>query len=45
VLARDADAIRIADLYHEFVFDSAKLGITDADLGLSLREYAARGRG
>jgi membrane protein len=45
VLARDADSIRIADLYHEFVFDSAKLGIADADLGLSLREYAARGKG
>jgi membrane protein len=45
VLARDADSIRVTDLYHEFVFDSAKLGIADADLGLSLREYAARGKG
>jgi membrane protein len=45
VLARDADSIRIADLYHQFVFDSAKLGIADADLGLSLREFAARGKG
>lgn len=45
VLARDAESIRVAELYQEFVFDSAALGIAEADLGLSLREYAARGRG
>ncbi len=44
VLARDADSIRVADLYQEFVFDAAKLGIADADLGLSLRQYAAKGK-
>jgi len=45
VLARNAESIRLADLYHEFVFDSAALGIAEADLGLSLQEYAARGKG
>jgi membrane protein len=45
VLARDAGSIHLSDLYHEFVFDSAALGIAEADLGLSLREYAARGKG
>jgi membrane protein len=45
VLARDAESIRIADLYHEFVFDSAAVGVSEADLGLSLQEYAHRGKG
>jgi len=45
VLARNAETIRLADLYQEFVFDSAALGISDGDLGLSLRQYAARGKG
>jgi membrane protein len=45
VLARDAGSIRVAELYQEFVFDSSALGISEADLGLSLREYAARGKG
>ena len=45
VLTREADSIRVADLYQEFVFDSAALGIAEGDLGLSLREYAARGKG
>jgi membrane protein len=45
VLARDAESIRISDLYREFVFDSAAVGIPEPDLGLSLREYAAREKG
>ena len=45
VLARDAGSIRLVDLYHEFVFDPAAVGVAEADLGLSLREYAARGKG
>ena len=45
VLARDAGSIRLVDLYQEFVFDSVAVGVAEADLGLSLREYAARGRG
>ncbi|HUQ25802.1 MAG TPA: YihY family inner membrane protein [Burkholderiales bacterium] len=45
VLARDAESIRVADLYHEFVFDSGAVGVAESDLGLSLQEYAARGKG
>jgi hypothetical protein len=45
VLARDAGSIRLADLYQEFVFDSAAVGVAEADLGLSLQEYAVRGKG
>jgi len=45
VLALDAESIRIGDLYHEFVFDSAAVGVSEADLGLSLQEYAAREKG
>jgi membrane protein len=45
VLARDAESIRLADLYHEFVFDSDAVGVAESDLGLSLQEYAARGKG
>ncbi|OAI50608.1 hypothetical protein AYO46_09835 [Betaproteobacteria bacterium SCGC AG-212-J23] len=45
VLARDAGSIRVADLYQEFVFDSAAVGVSEADLGLSLREYADREKG
>jgi membrane protein len=42
VLARDAESIRVSDLYHEFVFDSAGVGVAEADLGLSLQEYVDR---
>ena len=45
VLAQDAESIRLADLYHEFVFNSDAVGVAESDLGLSLREYAARGKG
>jgi membrane protein len=45
VLARDASAIRLADLYREFVFDSEAVGLPEADLGLSLQEYIVRGKG
>jgi membrane protein len=44
VLARDAASIRVGDLYHEFVFDSAAVGVPEADLGLSLQAYADRER-
>lgn len=40
VLARDADDLRVADLYRAFVFDAEAWGITEADLKLSLREFA-----
>ena len=45
LLASDAESIRIHDLYQEFVFDSAGVGVAEADLGLSLQEYANRGKG
>lgn len=40
VLARDADDLRVSDLYSAFVFDAETWGITDADLKLTLREFA-----
>jgi len=42
VLARDADGIRVADVYRAFAFDAETWGIGDADLKLSLRDSAAR---
>ena len=42
VLARDAQSIRVGDLYQEFVFDSAGVGVPEADLGLSLQAYVDR---
>ena len=45
VLASDAASIRLADVYQEFVFDAAAVGVSESDLGLSLRDYAAREKG
>jgi len=45
VLARDAGSIQLAELYQEFVFDSAAVGVSEADLGLSLQDYVAKGEG
>ena len=45
VLARDPATITVRDLYREFVFDSEALGVAEADLGLSLQQYIARGKG
>ena len=42
VLARDADAVRVADLYRSFAFDAETWGIADADLKRSLRDFATR---
>ena len=44
VLARDAAAIRVADVYRAFAFDAAAWGIGDGDLALSLREFATKER-
>ncbi|HET7197513.1 MAG TPA: YihY family inner membrane protein [Burkholderiales bacterium] len=41
VLARDATAIRLADLYRAYVFDAEAVGV-HADLGLSLRDFLAK---
>jgi len=43
VLARDASGIQLAELYEEFVFDSTAVGVSKADLGLSLQDYVAKG--
>jgi len=41
VLARDADAVSVADIYKAFAFDAETWGITDADLERNLKETAA----
>lgn len=45
VLARNPASIRLADFYQEFVFDSEAVGVSEADLGLSLQDYIAKGKG
>jgi membrane protein len=42
VLACDADDLRVADLYRAFAFDAEAWGITEADLKLTLREFAGK---
>jgi membrane protein len=42
VLARDADTLRIADVYGAFAFDAETWGIAEADLKLTLREFSGR---
>jgi membrane protein len=42
VLARDADDLRVADLYRAFAFDAETWRITDADLDLTLRQFASK---
>ncbi|HSA88645.1 MAG TPA: YihY family inner membrane protein [Burkholderiales bacterium] len=42
VLARDADDLRVADLYRAFAFDAEAWGVTEADLRLTLREFAGK---
>jgi membrane protein len=39
LLARDAASISVADIYRIFVFDADALGVPQADLGLSLRDF------
>ena len=45
VLARDAAAIHVADIYRAFVFDTAAVGVPEADLALNLREYSGKEKG
>ncbi|MCD6041816.1 MAG: tRNA-processing RNAse [Burkholderiales bacterium] len=40
LLARDADLLRVDDLYRTFAFDAGAWGMGEGDLRLSLREYA-----
>jgi membrane protein len=42
VLARDADSLRVADIYRAFAFDAETWGIADGDLRLTLREFAGK---
>ena len=42
VLARDAAQIQVADIYRAFVFDADAVGVPQADLGLSLRDFVRR---
>ncbi|HET7671621.1 MAG TPA: YihY family inner membrane protein [Burkholderiales bacterium] len=42
VLARDAQSIRVAEVYRMFVFDADAVGVPEADLGLSLRDFLQR---
>jgi membrane protein len=40
VLARDADTLRVGDLYRVFAFDAEAWGIKEAEFGQTLREFA-----
>ena len=40
VLARDADDLRVADIYRAFAFDAETWGITEAELKRTLRDFA-----
>lgn len=42
VLARDADHIRVADVFRAFVYDEPAVGVGQDALALSLREYSER---
>jgi membrane protein len=42
VLARDADTLRVADVYRGFAFDAETWGIADKDLPVTLRDFAAK---
>ncbi len=44
VLSRDAALIPLAEVYQAFVYDVEAVGIGEGDLGLSLRQYAEKGR-
>jgi membrane protein len=40
VLTRDAGDVRLHEVYRAFVLDSDSAGVSEVDLGLSLRQYA-----
>ena len=42
VLARDADLLKLSDIYKAFAFDADTWGIDPADLALNLREYSQK---
>jgi membrane protein len=39
LLARDAHSIKVDDVYRAFVYDAESVGVTDADLELSLHQF------
>ena len=44
ILARDADTIRVADVYKAFVYDAEAIGIPEIDFGLTIREFSQKER-
>jgi membrane protein len=42
VLARDPSTIQVGEIYRAFVFDADAVGVPEANLGLSLRDYLGR---
>lgn len=44
VLTRDADDVGLNEVYRAFVLDPDSAGVSDVDLGLSLRQYAEKKR-
>jgi membrane protein len=42
VLARDADELRVADVYRVYAFDAEAWGIEKSDLAATLREFATK---
>ena len=44
LLARDANAIQVGDVYRAFVYDADSVGVSNADLQLSLHQFTEEGR-
>jgi DNA-binding IscR family transcriptional regulator len=44
LLARDAQSIKVEDVYRAFVYDAATVGVSDADLELSLDRFSTEAK-
>jgi DNA-binding IscR family transcriptional regulator len=44
LLARDARSIQVGDVYRAFVYDADSVGVSSADLELSLQQFTEEGR-
>ena len=44
LLSRDADSIKVDDVYRAFVYDAESGGVTDAHLELSLRDFSTEAK-
>jgi membrane protein len=44
LLTRDADAMKLEEIYRAYVLDAGSTGLGEVDLGLSLREYSQKDR-